>query len=426
MGTKKTANRSVIIDGCRTPFAKASIPGSGKAPGRLADVDPTDMQALLIKELLSRTGLDPKHVRKVLTGCVHQEADQGLNIARQLALHKESGLTNATAGTSVDMFCASSLEAIALADGLIARKPDAVYIVTGVQSMSHIPMGGFNPHLAPNVHEGNVSGFMDMPITAENIAKKYGVTRAESDAFAMRSHQRAAAAQDKGHFDKEIVPLEGLEQDDGIRRDTTMDGLAKLRTIALSEKEGGIVTAGTSSQVTDGAVAVMMTSEAYAAANSLPVLGVILGTGEAGVAPEIMGIGPVDAMLEAVKEAGLTMSDIGLIELNEAFAAQSIGVLKEFNKRGIVIDENKLNVDGGAIALGHPLGASGARLSLHLLNAMKRENVRYGMAALCIGGGQGKAIVFENPDWKPEGKPEGDCERKKCAGPACNSPKCGM
>ncbi len=396
-----TGNRSVIVAGCRTPFAKASPPGSGKAPGRLADVDPLDMQAPLVKTLLDRTGLDPKHVRKVITGCVHQEATQGLNIARELVLHPGSGLTNATAGATVDMFCASSLETIAMADALIGRKPDAVYIVTGVQSMSQVPMGGFNPHLNPDILDGNVAGFLDMPITAENVARKYRVTREESDAFALRSHQRLAAAQDNGHFAGEIIPMEGLEQDDGVRRDTTMEGLAKLKTVALSESEGGIVTAGTASQITDGAVAVMMTSEAFAEANHLPVLGVIIGAGEAGVAPERMGIGPVDAMLEAVKEAGLSMDDIGLIELNEAFAAQSIGVLKEFNARGIKIDESKLNVDGGAIAMGHPLGASGARLALHLVNAMNRENVRYGIAALCVGGGQGKAVVFENPNWKP-------------------------
>jgi len=401
-----TGNRSVIVAGCRTPFAKAS---SKKAPGRLSDVNPVDLQVPLVKELLDRTGLDPAHVRKVITGCVHQEAAQGLNIARQIVLHKDSGLTHATAGTTVDMFCASSLETIAIADALIGRNPDAVYIVTGVQSMSQVQMGGLNPLLSNGVHGGNVAGFLDMPITSENVAKKYGITREECDAFALRSHQRAAAAQDKGHFNGEILPTEGLDYDDGVRRDTTMESLAKLPTIALNEKAGGVTTAGSSSQVTDGAVAVMMTSEAFAEKNHLPVLGIIIGTGEAGVAPEYMGIAPADAMEEAAKNAGIKMEDIGLFELNEAFAAQSIGVLKELGQRGIKIDESKLNVDGGAIAMGHPLGASGARLALHLLNAMNRENVRYGMATLCIGGGQGKAVVFENPNWKPEGESKPVC-----------------
>lgn len=396
-------NTAVIVAYCRTPFAKAAIPGSGKAPGHFSDIDPVDMQVPLINELLSRSGVNPADVRKVLTGAVHQEADQGLNIARQNVLHEECALTNAVAGTSIDMFCASSMEAIAIADGLIGRNPDAVYIITGVQTMSHIPMGGLNPHLSEHVHGGNVAGFMDMPITAENLAQIYEISREEQDAFSLRSHQRAAAARTNGNFTDEIVPIDGLDHDDGIREDSDMASLGKLRPVALSADQGGTVTAASASQITDGASAVLMTSAAYAEENSLPVLAKIIATGEAGVAPEVMGLGPVEASIEALEKAGLTMDDVDVIELNEAFAAQSLAVLKEWENKGIDVDQDKLNVDGGAIALGHPLGASGARLVGHLANVLNRENKRYGLATLCIGGGQGKAVVIENPNWKPSG-----------------------
>lgn len=414
-------NTTVIVGYCRTPFAKAAIPGSGKPPGRFSDVDPLDMQVPLINALLERTGLDPKHVRKVITGAVHQEGDQGLNIARQNALHEKCNLSNAVAGTSVDMFCASSMEAIALADGLIARKPDAVYIVTGVQTMSHIPMGGMNPHLNPHVQDGNVAGFMNMPITAENLAEIYGISREEQDEFSLRSHQRAAAAQDKGHFKNEIVPLEGLDYDDGVRRDTSMESLAKLKAVAKNETAGGTVTPGNASQITDGATAMMLTSAAFAAKHNLPVMAKIIGIGEAGVAPEIMGLGPVKAALEALEQAGITMDDVDFIETNEAFAAQLKAVLKEWKNMGVDVDENKLNVDGGAIAMGHPLGASGARLVGHLVETLIRENKRLGLATLCVGGGQGKAIAVENTNYVPN-----DCDRPKCAGEACKAPTCDM
>lgn len=415
-------NYSVIVGYCRTPFAKAAIPGTGKAPGRFADVDPVDMQVPLINELLKRAGLDPTHVKKVLTGAVHQEGDQGLNIARLNVLHKDSKLTNATGGTSIDRFCGSSMEAIAMADAFIARNPNHVYICTGVQSMSHIPMGGFNPHLNSGVHDGNAAGFMDMPTTAENLAEIYKISRKEQDEFSLRSHQRAAAAQDAGHLKKEIVPIAGLDHDDGVRRDSTLEGLAKLKPVAKAAEAGGTVTAASASQITDGASAVMVTSEAFAKENNLPVLARIIAFGESGCAPETMGLGPVEAAKDALAKAGLTMDDIDVIELNEAFAAQSLAVLKEWEKQGMGVDQSKVNVDGGAIAMGHPLGASGARLVGHVAEVLNREGKRYGLATMCIGGGQGVAMIVENPN----AAPGLDCERKKCAGPACKSPKCDM
>ncbi len=402
MNANTKPNRSVILDYVRTPFAKASVPGSGKPPGMFADVDPVDMSVPLINALLDRTGIDPADVKKVLTGAVHQESSQGLNIARIMVLHKDSKLPQSTGGTSVDRFCGSSMETIAMADAFLARDPDAVYICTGVQSMSQVPMGGINPYLNSGVHEGNAAGFMEMGTTAERLASDYGVTREEQDKFALRSHDRLAAAQEKGFFNNEIIPIEGLDHDDGVRPGGTVEGLSKLRPAFKAIEEGGTVTAANSSQITDGASAVMVASEAYAQKNSLPVKAVILAFGESGIAPEVMGLGPVEASKEALEKAGLTMADIDAVELNEAFAAQSISVLREWEKQGMGISEDKVNVDGGAIAMGHPLGASGARLVGHLAEVLQRDNLQYGLATMCIGGGQGVAMVIENPNFSPK------------------------
>lgn len=398
MNDEKT-NYAVIVDYARTPFAKAAIPSSGRPPGRLADVDPVDLQVPLINTLLERTGLDPTLVTKVLTGCVHQEADQGLNIARLNVLHEDCKLPNSVGGTSIDRFCASSLEAIAYADALSARNPDAVYICTGVQSMSSVPMGGFNPHLNAKVHDGNPAAFMDMPATAENLAVKYGLNRTEQDEFSVRSHQRHAKAAADGRFKDEIVPINGLDHDDGVRADSTVEGLSKLRTVAKDAGEGGTVTAASASQITDGASAVMVTSEAFAKSNNMPVMARIIAVGESGCAPEIMGLGPVEAAKQAFQKSGLSMKDMDIIELNEAFAAQSLAVIREWEAQGMEPDMDKINVNGGAIAMGHPLGATGARLAGTLALELKKANKRYGMATLCVGGGQGMAVILENPNF---------------------------
>ncbi len=414
-------NQAVIVAFNRTAFAKAPA-APGKPPGYFSDVDPLDLVVPLINDLLARTGLAPEKVSNVLTGAVHQEYSQGLNMARLAVLHEKCGLTNSTGGTTLDRFCGSSLQALAFADGMIARNPDQVYICTGVQSMSQIPMGGLNPALNGHVHGGNAPGFMNMGITAENLAKKYGISRQEQDKFALLSHQKAAAAQASGHFDNEIVPIDGMDKDDGIRHDASLEGLAKPRPAFKSEEKGGTVTAGTASQVTDGAAAMMVTSAAFAAENNLVPLAKIVAFGESGCAPEIMGIGPVEASKQALARAGLSMDDIDLIELNEAFSAQSLAVLKEFENQGLTVDFNKVNIDGGAIALGHPLGASGARIVGHLAESLVRENKRYGLATMCIGGGHGVAMIIENPNFDPNAS----CERVKCAGPACKSPGCDM
>lgn len=394
MSTKGQANATVIVGYCRTPFAKAAMAGSGKAPGHFADIDPLDLLTPLVNTLLEQTGINPNHIEKVLTGVVHQEGTQGLNIARMSVLHEKCNLPVTVTGTSVDMFCASSMEAITIADGLIGRNPESVYLATGVQSMSQVKMGGSNPHANEHIMHGNADAFMDMGTTAKNLGKIYDIDTKDMSAFSAQSHERLKEAQENGHFDNEIVPIDGLDHDDGGRFDTTTESLEELKT----KKPGGYA-AATSSQITDGASAVIMTSKSYAEENSLPILAEIIGTGSIGVAPEIMGIGPVQASIKALKKAGLTMDDIDFIELNEAFAEQSLSVLAEFNKLGIQIDEDKLNVDGGAIAMGHPLGATGARIVGHVAETLNRENKQYGLATLCVGGGQGEAVVVENPNY---------------------------
>lgn len=394
---------SVIVDYVRTPFAKASLAGSGKKPGQFADIDPVDMMVPLVNALIDRTGVDPKAIKNVLTGAAHQEFSMGLNIARLVALHKDSKLDpNVTGGTTMDRFCGSSMEAVAVADAFLARNPEHVYLCTGVQTMSQVPMGGSNPSLNAGVHAGNVSSFMDMGTTAERLAELYGITRLEQDQFAVDSHKKAAAGQESGHYSNEIIPLGGIALDDGVRADSTLQSLARLKPAFKAQESGGTVTAATSSQVTDGATAMLVTSEAYATKNNLPIKARILAFGEAALAPEIMGLGPVEASLEALNKAGLKMEDIGAVELNEAFAAQSIAVLKEFANRGAAIDPSKLNVDGGAIAIGHPLGASGIRIVGHVMETLIRENKQYGLATMCIGGGQGVAMVIENAKFTPK------------------------
>ncbi len=396
-------NYSVIIDFARSAQARTAPPGMAKKQGRFADLDPLDILVPVVNTLIDRTGVKVRDVRKVLLGVVHQEARQGLNLARLLPLHGDCKLdSDYTGGTSLDRFCGSSMESIALADGMLARNPDEVYLCAGVQSMSHIPMGGLNPLLNPAVHEGNAAGFMNMGITAENLAELYGISREQQDAFAVRSHERAIAAQESGVLKDEIVEINGLDHDDGVRPGSSVEGLGKLKTVFKAEEAGGSVTAANSSQITDGASAVLVTSEAYANENNLPIKARIISFGESALKPEVMGLGPVDASIQALERAGLTMDDMDVVELNEAFAAQSLSVLAEFDKRGMPIDPDKVNLDGGAIAIGHPLGASGARITGHLANVLQRTGGRYGLATMCIGGGQGTAIILENPNYTPQ------------------------
>ena len=372
--------KSVVICGYkRTPFHFA-----GK--GALAGVRPDDMAAEVIKALIAATGVNPADIEDVLMGCAFPEAEQGFNLAKIVA--QLAGLPNSVAGATVNRFCGSSMTTVQMAAGYIQMGAGDVFICAGVESMTRIPMGGFNPMPNPKLGEIYPQAYINMGETAENLAKKYTVSRAEQESFAAASQQKAAKAKDAGKFKDEIVPVAGVTEDGTIRAETTAEGLATLK-LAFDEK--GTVTAGTASPLTDGAAAVLVCSEEYAKAHKLPIMARIKSVGVAGCAAEIMGIGPVPASQKALQRAGLKISDIDIVELNEAFAAQSIPVIKDLG-----IDTGKLNLDGGAIAIGHPLGASGARIVGKLASLLVREKKKYGLATMCIGGGQGTAIVLES------------------------------
>lgn len=388
--------QAVIVDYLRTPFAKAVEPTSGSSKqGKFAGLLPDDLVVALIRELLNRTHIDPKDIESLLTGCVHQEAEQGLNLARMIVLNPDSGLPQSVGGVTVDRFCGSSMHIIADAKNAIMAGEAEAILCAGVQCISRVPMAGWNPMLNPKIYGGNAKGFMNMGITAENLAERFKIDRKAQEEFALLSHQKAALAQESGHFSKEIVPIAGLNLDDSVRKDSSLEQLGKLKP---AFKQEGTVTAATSSPHTDGASLVLVASEEYAQSHNLPILARVKAFAGSGCEPEIMGIGPVQAIQKALQRAGLSMNDIGVVELNEAFAVQSLAVLQELDRLGMPVDPKKLNLDGGAIALGHPLGASGARITGKVASLLQRTGQRYGLASMCIGGGQGVAIVLENPN----------------------------
>ncbi len=370
---------SVVICGYkRSPFTFAN-------KGGLTKTRPDDMVAEVIKALIAETGVKPEDVEDILMGCAFPEAEQGFNIAKIVA--QLIGLPVNVAGTTVNRFCGSSMTTVQMAAGYAQMGAGEVFICAGVESMTRIPMGGFNPMPNPALGISYPAAYMGMGETAENLAKKYSIPRAEQEKFALASQQKAASAQSSGKLKDEIVPVNGVSEDGCIRADTTLETLAGLK-LAFDEK--GTVTAGTASPLTDGAAAVLVATEDYARKNKLPILARIKAVAVAGCGAEIMGIGPVPATQKALARAGLKLSDMDVIELNEAFAAQSLAVLKELGA-----DLSKVNLDGGAIALGHPLGASGARITGKLASLLQRENKKYGLATMCIGGGQGTAIILE-------------------------------
>ncbi len=374
--------KSVVICGFkRTPFHFA-----GK--GALAGVRPDDMAAEVVKALIKETGVNPADIEDLLMGCAFPEAEQGFNLGKIVG--QLAGLPNSVAGATVNRFCGSSMTTIQMAAGYIQMDAGDVFICAGVESMTRIPMGGFNPMPNPKLGETYPQAYINMGETAENLAKKYSVSRAEQEQFAALSHQKAAKARDAGKFKDEIVPINGVTEDGTIRPETTAEGLAGLK---LAFDENGTVTAGTASPLTDGASAVLVCSEDYADKHKLPKLARIKSIGVAGCAAEIMGIGPVPSSQKALSRAGVKIEDIDIVELNEAFAAQSIPVIKDLG-----IDPSRLNLDGGAIAMGHPLGASGARIVGKLATLLKREKKKLGLATMCIGGGQGVAVVLEAVD----------------------------
>ena len=374
-------NQAVIVSAARTAV--------GKAPnGALRNTRPDDMAAAVIGAVLDRApGFDRAGVEDVIFGCAMPEAEQGLNVARIAALR--AGLPVSASAVTINRFCSSGLQSIAFAAERIMAGFAGAIVAGGTESMSLVPMGGHKPSPNPALVESYPDVYLTTGLVAENHARDHAISRQEQDAFALRSHQRAVAAIDGGRFDDEIIkiPSVPLTTDEGPRRDTSLDALGKLRAAFHVE---GTVTAGNSSQMSDGAAAVLVMEEGDAQAVGVAPLARVLAYATAGVEPERFGIGPVPAIRKALKIAGLTLEQIDLIELNEAFAAQVIACLRE-----LPIDPDRLNVNGGAIALGHPLGCTGAKLTTTLLYEMRRRNARYGLVSMCVGGGMGAAGIFE-------------------------------
>jgi len=387
---------AVIVSAVRTAV--------GKAPkGTLRDTRPDEMGAAVIEEALRRAeGLEKAEVEDVVMGCAMPEAEQGMNVARAAAIR--AGLPVETSAMTINRFCSSGLQAIAIAADRIRTGGAEVIVAGGLETMSLIPMGGHIIRPNPYLVEHYPDFYLNMGLATENVARKYEVSRDEQDAFALRSHERAAAAQDAGKFDEEIVPLKvtfeelnekgrkttrevAFTKDEGVRRDTSEEGLAKLKP-AFHAK--GTITAGNASQMSDGAAAVVVISDERARGLNLKPLARFVAYATAGCPPEEMGIGPVHAIPKVLKIAGLKLEDIDVIELNEAFAAQSLAVIKTLG-----LDPERVNVNGGAIALGHPLGCTGAKLTASILRELERRDGRYGMVTMCVGGGMGAAGIFE-------------------------------
>jgi acetyl-CoA acyltransferase len=368
-----------VVSAVRTPV--------GRAPkGALRYTRPDEMAATVISEALRRVpSLDPAEVDDVILGCAMPEAEQGLNVARIASLR--AGVPISASAVTVNRFCSSGLQAIAYGAERIMTGAAAVVVAGGTESMSMVPMGGNKIAPNPALVDSYPDVYLTTGLVAENHVRDFGITRAEQDAFALRSHQRAVGAIDAGRFADEIVPMAGLDVDEGPRRDTSMEALAKLKP---AFHVTGTVTAGNSSQTSDGASAVVVMSGPRMRDLGLAPLGRFVAFATAGVEPERFGIGPVPAVQKVLKQAGLTLDQIGLVELNEAFAAQVLACLRE-----LPIDPDRLNVNGGAIALGHPLGCTGSKLTATLLYEMKRQKARYGLVTMCVGGGMGAAAVFE-------------------------------
>ncbi|MBM4425890.1 MAG: acetyl-CoA C-acyltransferase [Chloroflexi bacterium] len=391
-----TTKEAVIVSAVRTPVGKAKR-------GGMATVRPDEMGAEVIKELLNRTpNLDPAQIEDVVFGCAFPEGEQGMNVARTISIR--AGLPDTVPAETINRYCSSGVQSIAHIAHAIKAGDIEIGIGAGVESMSMVPMMGYkfspNPQFAMELPHY----YTNMGLTAENVSLKYGITREQQDEFSLKSNQKAAKAVESGLFDPELVHIDvelneyvdgkvvrknfTVKRDEGPRGDSTIEGLAKLKP---AFKEGGFVTAGNSSQMSDGASAVMVMSADKASELGLKPLARFVAFAVGGVAPELMGIGPVAAIPKALKTAGLSLNDINLFELNEAFAAQSLAVMQTLE-----MDPDKVNVNGGAIALGHPLGCTGSKLTTQLIYEMGRRKSKYGMVTMCIGGGMGAAAIFEN------------------------------
>jgi acetyl-CoA acyltransferase len=374
---------NVVIAGyARSPFTLAK-------KGALARVRPDDLAAKVIRGLVEKTKVAPEDIEDILVGCAFPEGEQGMNVARLIGLLADLPLS--VGGATVNRFCGSSMQAVHMAAGQIKLDAGEVFIAAGVESMSRVPMGGYNPLFNPVLNKKQPGAYMGMGETAENVARKWQITRDQQEEFAVLSQQKAGRAQAEGRFTDEIVPIHAngsvVDSDGCIRAGTTKEALAGLK---LAFDQEGTVTAGTSSPLTDGASAVLVCSEEYAHKHGLDVLARIRSVGVAGVEPEIMGIGPVRSSKKALDRAGLKGGDMDVVELNEAFASQALASISEIGFR-----HETVNLDGGAIAIGHPLGATGARIVGKAAALLKREGGKYAIATQCIGGGQGIATVLE-------------------------------
>lgn len=374
--------QSVVIAGyARSPFHLAN-------KGALARVRPDDLAAQVIRGLITRTNVAPDDIEDIIVGCAFPEGEQGLNVARLIGLLAD--LPISVGGMTVNRFCGSSMSAIHIAMGQIAIGAGEVFICAGVESMSRVPMMGFNPMPNPALAKKSAV-YMSMGETAENVAQKYQISRSDQEALAVESQTKAAAARDAGNLNDEIVPIEtkaGVVSSDGtIRGDTTAAALASLKPAFDAQ---GTVTAGTSSPLTDGASAVLVTTEDYARAHNFPILARIKSVAISGCGPEVMGLGPILSSQKALERAGITAADLSVVELNEAFASQALACIKDLG-----LNRDIVNMDGGAIAIGHPLGATGARIVGKAASLLKREGGKYALASQCIGGGQGIATVLE-------------------------------
>ena len=370
--------KAVIAGYSRSPFTIAN-------KGELVSVRPEDLLSEVIKDLVSKSKINPEDIEDIIAGCAFPEGEQGFNIGKVVTYM--AGMNIKTAGMTVNRWCGSSMQSIHIAAGAISMGAGNAFISCGVESMTRVPMNGFNPMPHPQLLEDNPNVYLSMGTTAENVAKKYQLTRKIQQDFAITSHQKASEAESKGNFKNEITTINNCSKDGGIRPGTNQEILNGLK---LAFVEHGTITAGTSSPLTDGAAATLICEEEYAKKNNLDILARIVSTAVEGCPPEVMGLGPIGASEKALKRANLSIKDIDIVELNEAFASQSLACIKDLN-----IEEKKVNLDGGAIALGHPLGATGARITGKAAELLRRENKKYALSTQCIGLGQGIATVLE-------------------------------
>jgi len=370
--------KPVIVGYARSPFTIAK-------KGELIGVRPEDLLSEVIKDLVLKSKINPEDIEDIIAGCAFPEGEQGFNIGKIVTFM--SGMNVHTAGMTVNRWCGSSMQSVHIAAGAISMGAGNAFICCGVESMTRVPMNGFNPMPHPKLNQDNPNVYLSMGITAENVAKKYQLTRQSQQDFAISSHQKAFNAESKGNFKDEITKVNECVRDGAIRPNTNQETLDGLK---LAFDENGTITAGTSSPLTDGAAATLVCDEEYAKNNNLDIIARIVSTAVEGCPPEVMGLGPIGASKKALKRANLSINEVDIIELNEAFASQSLACIKDLK-----IDINKVNIDGGAIALGHPLGATGARIIGKAAQLLRRENKKYALSTQCIGLGQGIATVLE-------------------------------